>query len=176
MEIYELFNRGKGIELESIQHFDAYDMSTIDSYMPVLNLYYNASILANENLWVVAVKYSGEVIGVYKCCIGNTQHTDVDYKPIFTFCILTDCYGFYLMHNHPNEKKVEFSMSDIRCNEEIDQLAIQLGFKYYGGIVITEDEWGIRQNDGKISRYKWNDEDDDGSLERVLEDYYESQV
>ena len=68
----------------------------------MMNTVYNASILTEECMWLIALNTHSDPIGIFEISHGIMNAALISPREIFMKLCLCGAFGFVLVHNHPS--------------------------------------------------------------------------
>ncbi len=93
-----------------------------------------------ENLYMVSINSSGQVICVDKISEGTSTAASVSLHLIAKRAILNEAYAVMLMHNHPGGR-LEPSMADITLTREVKEALTSLDVRFVDHIIVACGNW-----------------------------------
>ena len=93
-----------------------------------------------EYLIVVGVNRLHHTVFERILYIGTSTDIAVSHKEIFRVVLFYDCYGFFLIHNHPGSDSSP-SPEDFLTTKEIERLGKSLGVRLIDHIIIGENDY-----------------------------------
>ena len=93
-----------------------------------------------ENLYMVSINSSGQVIGIDKISEGTSTVASVSLHIIAKRAILNEAYAVMLMHNHPGGR-LEPSMADITLTREVKEALAAIDVALIDHVIVACGKW-----------------------------------
>lgn len=104
----------------------------------LMNLEYNASILAEEYVWMLAMNTRGNLIGLFEISHGSVNKTCASPREIFTRLCTCGAVHFVLVHNHPGGD-CSPSVEDTQVTETMEKCGNLMEIPLMDHIIIAEN-------------------------------------
>lgn len=101
---------------------------------------FNASELAEEHAWLLAMNSACHLIGVFELSHGSISTCMMGSREIFVRCCLCGASSFVLVHNHPCGTIVP-SKPDKEVTEKIRDAGDLMGIKLFDHIIIGDHSY-----------------------------------
>ena len=105
--------------------------------------------LDHEELWVVMLKTSNEILDRFRLSSGGISSADVDVRLVLKKLVSKGATAFVLCHNHPSER-LEPSRSDREATRKIAKAAELLDIKLLDHLVIGSHTYFSFRDNGLI--------------------------
>lgn len=93
-----------------------------------------------EHLYLMCVKTSGEVEGIFLLSRGTVNGSFCSPAEIFKRVLILNTPNFILVHNHPSGDAT-VSMTDIQTTRKINELSTMMGTSLLDHIVVGENKF-----------------------------------
>lgn len=106
--------------------------------------------LDHEELWVIMLRASNEILDRFRLSSGGISSADVDVRLMLKKLISRGATAFVLCHNHPSEK-LEPSKSDRDATRKIAKAAELLDIKLFDHLIVGSNSYYSFRDYGLIS-------------------------
>ena len=112
--------------------------SPLDVYRFFLSVY-NIEELPTEHVWVLCVDTKLQVVQLVEVSEGTVNSSIAHSRDIFKSVILSNCTGFFLIHNHPSGDCTP-SGADRDLYDGVKKAAKIMSFRFFDSIIISPFE------------------------------------
>jgi DNA repair protein RadC len=105
--------------------------------------------LSHEELWVVMLNNSNQVIKVKRISEGGWNYTAMDPKKIFHEALSSGASSIAIAHNHPSGKNIP-SEYDIKMTKKVVNAGEMLGLSCLDHIIVTDKDYYSFADNGLI--------------------------
>lgn len=111
----------------------------------IMNAEYNASVLPEEYMWMIALDNKNKAIGIFEISHGLVNATLISPREIFTRLCLCGATNFVLVHNHPSGD-CSPSKEDIQITERVKQCGELMNIRLIDHIIVGEGYYSFNEN------------------------------
>lgn len=115
----------------------------------MFNHIFNASKLAEEYAWVLAMDSKNHCIGVFELSHGTVNMSFVGLREIFIRLCLVGAANFVLIHNHPSGD-ITPSYEDILVTNKVHAAGLMMNINMLDHIIIGDGYYYSFEEHGKI--------------------------
>lgn len=130
-------------KLKVIDHLeykgDEKNLIFFEHFLPVFSALTEVRREQSENLYMIGYDYNNVINGIYHLSMGHIKKVEIPIRSIFTCLVLSNSYGFKMLHNHVI-KNANPSGDDLASCELFKTIAQYMECEYYGHYIITKEK------------------------------------
>lgn len=111
----------------------------------VINAVYNASVLTEEYMWMIALDTKCNPIGIFEVSHGTVNASLVSPREIFMRLCLCGATYFVLIHNHPSGDCTP-SKEDIKVTTQIKEAGKLMNISLLDHIIVGNSYYSFKEN------------------------------
>lgn len=111
----------------------------------MIDAVYNASVLTEEYMWMIALDAKCNPIGIFEVSHGIVSATLITPREIFMKLLLCGAVNFVLVHNHPSGD-VTPSQEDIKITERIKESGEMISVNLLDHIIVGSGYYSLHEN------------------------------
>lgn len=111
----------------------------------MINVIYNATVLTEEHMWLIALDTKCAPIGIFEISHGLLNATLISPRELFMKLCLCGAYGFVLVHNHPSGNCYP-SKEDKEITERMKQCGELMNINLVDHIIVGDGYYSFKEN------------------------------
>ena len=115
----------------------------------MINTIYNASVLTEEYMWMIALDTKCNPIGIFEISHGTVNASLISPREIFMRLCLCGATNFVLIHNHPSGD-ITPSKEDINVTTQMKEAGKLMNINLLDHIIIGDIYYSFRENNNVI--------------------------
>lgn len=117
------------------------DGSIIDSHLKLFNEVYNDFLLqSNEKIMTIYVDCKCKIIKKRFIENDNSSFVELPLREIIKYALLTNCYGIFIIHNHPSGD-IRPSKADVLATKKLYDSLIDINVHLLDHLIICNDKY-----------------------------------
>lgn len=124
------------------------DICRLDSPQKIVNVFntkYNANILTEEHMWMIAFDTKYNPIGIFDVSHGTVDASLISPREIFVRLCLCGAVNFVLIHNHPSGD-ITPSEADMNATTRMKKAGDLMNIKLADHIIIGNGYYSFSEN------------------------------
>ena len=117
----------------------------------MINTIYNASVLTEEYMWMIALDTKCNPIGIFEISHGTVNASLISPREIFMRLCLCGATSFVLIHNHPSGD-ITPSKEDINVTTQMKEAGKLMNINILDHIIIGDIYYSFRENNNVICK------------------------
>lgn len=134
---------------ETSTNYQEKQLNSPNKIVDMFNHIFNASKLAEEYAWVLAMDSKSHCIGVFELSHGTVNMSLISPREIFVRLCLVGAANFVLIHNHPSGD-ITPSKEDELVTDKVRVAGLMMGIDMLDHIIIGDDCYYSFNENGKI--------------------------
>ena len=115
----------------------------------MINTIYNASVLTEEYMWMIALDTKCNPIGIFEISHGTVNASLISPREIFMRLCLCGATNFVLIHNHPSGD-ITPSKEDINVTTQMKEAGKLMNINLLDHIIVGDIYYSFRENNNVI--------------------------
>ena len=111
----------------------------------MINAIYNATVLTEEYMWLIALDTKYAPIGIFEISHGLLNASLISPREVFMKLCLCGAYGFVLVHNHPSGNCYP-SKEDREVTEKMKQCGELMNINLVDHIIVGNGYYSFKEN------------------------------
>ena len=111
----------------------------------MINVVYNATVLTEEYIWLIALDTKYAPIGIFEISHGLLNSSLISPREVFMKLCLCSAYGFVLVHNHPSGNCYP-SKEDREVTEKMKQCGELMNINLVDHIIVGNGYYSFKEN------------------------------
>lgn len=136
------------VKEKSNNYPDVCSLNNPKKIVDMMNAVYNASMLTEEYVWVVALNTKCKPIGIFEVSHGTINESFISPREIFMKLCLCGAVSFVVIHNHPSGD-CDPSNADIEMTKKIKQCSELMNITMNDHIIIGDNYYSFME-DGQL--------------------------
>ena len=116
-----------------------------------INMLYNASVLTEEYMWMIALDMKCNPIGIFEISHGTVNASLVSPREIYMRLCLCGAANFVLIHNHPSGD-CSPSKEDINVTMQMKDTGKLMNINLLDHIILGDNYYSFRENGNVICK------------------------
>lgn len=137
---------------ETSTNYQEKQLNSPNKIVDMFNHIFNASKLAEEYAWVLAMDSKTHCIGVFELSHGTVNMSLVSPREIFVRLCLIGSVSFVLVHNHPSGD-ITPSTEDELVTDKVHAAGLMMGIDMLDHIIVGDGCYYSFNEQGKLGRY-----------------------
>jgi DNA repair protein RadC len=134
---------------ETSTNYSEKQLNSPNKIVDMINHIFDASRLAEEYVWVLAMDSKNHCIGVFELSHGTVNMSSVSPREIFVRLCLVGAVNFVLVHNHPSGD-ITPSKEDELVTDKVHAVGLMIGINMLDHIIIGDGCYYSFNENGKI--------------------------
>ena len=110
----------------------------------LINIIYNATVLTEEYVWLLALDTKCKLIGLFDISHGTVNASLVTPREIFVKLCLCGATNFVIVHNHPTGDSTP-SEQDIKITQQLKEVGEIMNIELLDHIIIGYDYYSFQE-------------------------------
>ena len=136
---------------ETSTNYQEKQLNSPNKIVDMFNHIFNASKLAEEYVWVLAMDSKNHCIGVFELSHGTVNMSLVSPREIFVRLCLIGSVSFVLVHNHPSGD-ITPSTEDELVTDKVHAAGLMMGIDMLDHIIVGDGCYYSFNEQGKLGR------------------------
>lgn len=136
---------------ETSTNYQEKQLNSPNKIVDMFNHIFNASKLAEEYAWVLAMDSKSHCIGVFELSHGTVNMSLVSPREIFIRLCLIGSVSFVLVHNHPSGD-ITPSTEDELVTDKVHAAGLMMGIDMLDHIIVGDGCYYSFNEQGKLGR------------------------
>ena len=136
---------------ESSTNYQEKQLNSPSKIVDMFNHIFNASWLAEEYVWVLAMNNKNHCIGVFELSHGTVNMSLISPREIFVRLCLVGAANFVLIYNHPSGD-ITPSTEDELVTDKVHAAGLMMGIDMLDHIIVGDGYYSFNEQ-GKLGRY-----------------------
>lgn len=139
------------VKESSTNYSQEQQLNSPSKIVDMFNYIFNASKLAEEYVWVLAMDSKNHCIGVFELSHGTVNMSLVSPREIFVRLCLVGAANFVLVHNHPSGDTTS-SKEDELTTDKVHSIGLMMNINMLDHIIISDNCYYSFNEQGKLGR------------------------